>query len=134
VDGKYQSYGAEYNGTMQLENDCVTIEFGNAYETDVRGVRAFTFEENGVVLKDAFEKQSGKVCVTERFVSMIKPEVKADGVWIENLRLTASDGWRIKVTEESFSDHFAVQRAIYLIDFETEAGQQLGFELQMELL
>ncbi len=134
IDGKYQSYGAKYNGTMQLENDCVTIEFGNAYETDVRVVRAFTFEENGVVLNDAFEKQSGKVSVTERFVSMIKPEVKADGVWIENLRLTASAGWHVKVTEEGFSDHFAVQRAIYLIDFETEPENKLAFELKAEIL
>lgn len=133
IDGQYQCYGAEHKGVMRYENGVVTAEIGDAYDTEVRAVRSFAFEDKGVTLSDCFEKQSGTVNVTERFVSMIEPEIKADGVWIRNLRLTASEGWELKLTQECFSDHFAVQRPIYLIDYTAEAENALQFELKMEL-
>lgn len=132
IDGKYQLHGADRKGQMRYENGCVSVELGGAYDTDVRVVRAFEFEEKGARLKDCFEKQNGKITITERFVTLIAPEVKEDGVWIRNLRLSTNA--EVQITKTGFSDHFAVYRDIYMIDYALTAENELCFELKMELL
>ena len=134
IDGKYQSAGAEYKGTMTYENGVVTIELGGAYDTDVRAVRELTFAEQSVTLKDTFEKTSGEANVTERFITTIQPEVKSDGVWIENLCLQASADWKVKINKDLHYGHGAEEIPVYFIDYATEAAKKIEFELKMELM
>ncbi len=133
IDGKYQSVGKEFGGTMTCENGVVVMELGGAYDTDVRAVRELTFAEKAVTLKDTFEKPGGEASVTERFITTIKPEVKADGVWIENLRLTACAGWKVEINEDLHYGHAAEEIPVYFIDYQTKAARKLAFELNMEL-
>ena len=133
IDGKYQSAGAEYKGTMTYENGVVTMDFGGAYDTDVRAVRELRFAEKSVALTDTFEKQSGGASVTERFITTIQPEVKADGVWIENLCLAASASWQVEINEDLHYGHGAEEIPVYMIDYKTAAEKQVAFEMTMTL-
>ena len=133
IDGKYQSAGAEYKGTMTYENGVVTMDFGGAYDTDVRAVRELRFAEKSVALTDTFEKQSGEASVTERFITTIQPEVKADGVWIENLCLAASASWQVEINEDLHYGHGAEEIPVYMIDYKTAAAKQAAFEMTMTL-
>ncbi len=134
IDGCEQLPGKQYAGTMTYENGTVCVDFGGAYDTDVRAVRELTFAQKSVALTDTFEKPSGAASVTERFITTVKPEVKADGVWIENLRLRASDGWRVQIGEEVHLGHGAEKIPVYLIDYTTDAAQSLRFALTAELM
>lgn len=131
IDGKYQSAGAEFGGTMTYENGVVTVDFGGAYDTEVRAVRKMTFAEKGACLVDTFEGAKG---VAERFITTVKPEVKADGVWIENLRLCAGGGWKVEIHEALHYGHGAQEIPVYFVDYTTDAAQSLTFELNMELM
>lgn len=133
IDGKYQTEGAEYKGTMTCENGVVAIDFGGAYDAEVSAVRLLRLGETGVALTDTFEKQSGEVSITERFITTIKPEVKADGVWIENLCLTAGKDWTVEINGELHYGHGAEEIPVYFIDYKTTPAQKLTFELKMEL-
>lgn len=134
IDGKYQSPGAEFAGEMTFENGVVTIDFGGAYDTDVRAVRELRLEEKGMLLSDRFEKESGNAEVTERFITTIKPEVKADGVYVENLRLMANDGWSVSIGGEIHYGHGAEETMVYFIDYTATPAQNLAFEVKMELV
>ena len=91
------------------------------------------FAEKRVALTDTFEKQSGEASVTERFITTIQPEVKADGVWIENLCLTASASWQVEINEDLHYGHGAEEIPVYMIDYKTAAAKQAAFEMKMTL-
>lgn len=132
LDGHLQSPGAEFCGTMNVENGKVLIDISNAYDTDVHTVRAFEFAENGVFLQDTFDRHGEGVRVTERFVTMIAPEVKEDGVWIRNVRLTAEGGQCAQIKQEIFKHQNRNEYTVYLIDFEIERADT--FALKIELM
>ncbi|MBQ4159416.1 MAG: hypothetical protein IJD83_00640, partial [Clostridia bacterium] len=129
IDGAYQSSGAEFKGTMTYENGIVTVDMSDAYAVDVKAVRAFEFGEKGILLKDEFD---GATRVTERFITTIVPEVKADGVWIKNVRLTAGTPWSVQVRKETYKAQSLVERTVYMIDYEAE--QTRSFALKIELV
>lgn len=83
VDGKEQEKGEKYRGKVLSagEND-FSMEIDGAYNGDVGKItRSFSLNDDGVVLTDRFDGLNGKP-VTERFISVIKPQVLDDCVVI----------------------------------------------------
>lgn len=128
VDGNAQMTGEQYCGTMTYENGAITIEMAKAYGNDALQslTRHFTAEEDAVCLCD---NVVGDVTLTERFVSLIKPRVEANVVYVGDWSIRSSEAWPITITEEQHLCHAAVSEnedlpnnshtfePVYCIDF-----------------
>lgn len=75
MDGLDQKTGKSACGSISLDGNVVSMEFAKAYGNEkLTGLsRKITVEETHVVLTDSFE---GECAVTERFVSLRKPNVE----------------------------------------------------------
>ena len=118
VDGQFQKEGREYCGTLSWNGNQITVDFARAYGGTVKKlVRTFEYRENQIQLKDEFE---GCKKITERFVTVVKPKLLANGVKIGGVILTC-DGATPRISESEFERHGYNKRRlekVYLIDFD----------------
>lgn len=119
IDGRAQQYGREFCGSvLTVTEDEFTAEIQGAYgENTPKIVRSFKMRESGITLTDTFDMQE-KHDITERFVSVLKPEITDNGVKIGNAVIKA-DGTP-KITEETLINHFGKPETFYLIDYKAD--------------
>jgi len=81
VGGQPQKAGLSYSGTLAHAGNTITIQMAEAY--GIPGCRRITreliYEEKRVVLQDSFDCD---LPITERFVTMIEPEIYAEHIKI----------------------------------------------------
>ena len=136
IDGLEQHEGKEFYGTMEVSGDTVTVDMTNAYEKcSVSSlVREFTVGDKTVTLKDFYKYE--KPCpVTERFVTLIKPEISGDTVKLGDTacRFNSAD-WSVSVSEnihESHKDGDGL--TVYAIDFEPKDKMCDTFTLEINI-
>lgn len=117
INGKFQLFGTERRAKiLKADSGCFSAELSSAYglpELDSL-VRTLEPHDDCVLVTDTF---SGRLSsVTERFVSLIKPTVTADGVVVENALLTSST--MPQISERVFSGPRGEEQTAWLIDYE----------------
>ena len=117
INGKPQNVGEEYRAKNVYASESIfRLDMEAAYKTDINKLtRSFELKENSVVLTDEFDEGCN---VTERFVSVIKPEIAADGVKIGDVLLKTDAKPVIEV--RSINDHSQTPMDVYTIDFLTD--------------
>ncbi len=112
-----QHYGREFCGTMNVDGDVVRIDFNKAYNTEINKLtRTFKFKENEIILKDEFDEN---VTWTDRFVSLIKPEISDGMVKIDCLNIIFDEKLlSVDIKKVVEKNHANIDTDIYLIDFE----------------
>lgn len=132
IDGEYQHDGAEFSADVLKSS-------GGIFEADIAGayavkglsklVRKFFIENDGVRLNDRFVFNDDRPHeIKERFVSVIKPEVKNGKVTIGNLVMECEDEFEIK--SESLKAHNADDDILYLIDFAASENFEIKFVIK----
>lgn len=123
VDSKGQLDGEERRANLlKCDEHEFTLDLSAAYEGDVQIVRSFLPGESELVVKDSFCGKAEKLC--ERFVTMHKPQIKTDGVWIEDvcISLKSKNKYQCNISETEFIprpnivETVEMQKA-YFIDF-----------------
>lgn len=131
IDGKYQLAGSEFKGTVIKHG-------GGVFETDIAGAyggavkrlnRRFVISDNGVELTDNFEFNDHKAHdITERFISVIKPEIRDGAAVIGNLILE-SDAIP-EMGSETLKSHGAKDDTLYFVDYKAGRSFNIKFYLQ----
>ena len=121
IDGKYQSSGVQHKSeVIKASGNSFCIEMSQAYDiaelTALR--REFEIKENSVVLCDKFCFSDNAHDVTERFISVIKPENSHEGVKIGSM-LIRTDSPAV-ISEQVVNSHFGEKKILYIIDFAPE--------------
>ncbi|MBO5019702.1 MAG: heparinase II/III family protein [Clostridia bacterium] len=127
IDGKEQLPGWKRRGDLSYNDDgSVSVEISGAY--DIEDLESFkrdvSFQEDGVILTDSFNIDSGRV--VERFVSVVKPEIAEDCIKVGNVRLQF-DNSLCKV-EQSTREYTkprpdATIETVYLTDLVLASGE-----------
>lgn len=117
IDGNGQKEGREYCGkVISVSENEFSLEIQDAYEVKLEKIeRTFSLGENLIQLTDIF-KDSKTHDVTERFISVIEPEVTYNGVKIGNLEIKAKGLKQIK--KEVLTKYKENDFEVYLVDFE----------------
>ncbi len=104
INGQYQQEGKEFGGRIAYENDRVSLEFAGAY--NIPGLekleRVLKAEDRGFTLTDRFTGNLDSI--TERFVSLIEPEVGEKCLRIGKTTLTWEQG-ALEITKERHVTH-----------------------------
>ena len=130
----YQIYGELYKAkNAEFGENRFSLDIEDAYEEGIVGKihREFTLFENSVKLTDAFEFTDKTEYVTERFVSLTKPEIK-DGCVDLGSAAICFDADRYALicsTETCFSHEKTV--TVYMIDFKGRSKKENYFEFEM---
>ena len=101
------------------EKNQATLEISNAYGKDfIKKVdRVFDFEENALTLCDTFEL-SVEPQITERFVSVIEPQIVDTAVVIDDVKLVAQDGILPQITKTEAKKHLDSKvYPVYILDY-----------------
>lgn len=129
VDGKEQSCGKRaHANVVEVSDNKFVIELQEAYDTDIEKItRTFELLERGVVLTDVYEPMEGHQ-VTERFISLIEPQVEGDLVKIGDVVLKANSS--VSISVDSVRDKKANDVPVWLMDYEVKGST---FTLSVEL-
>ena len=101
---------------MCASEDIFRLDIEGAYEGDINRItRTFELKENSIVLTDEFD---GVKSITERFVSVVKPEIVVSGVRIGDVLLKTDA--QAKVDVRTISDHSQMPIDVYIVDFLVE--------------
>lgn len=132
IDGNAQKAKRECEGSLKYENETVTIEMAKAYGLEnLRSLeRKILLKENGIVLKDSFDTDAGKI--SERFISTRKPEISKNTVSIGKTTLHFDESLCdvSYKTEIHFLNEGEIKReeretsseTVYCIDFNLKKG------------
>ncbi len=111
-----QKYGSEYKADdVKYENGIFSFEMAGAYgDESVKSIkRAFSFTDSTVTLADEFD-YTGDEKISERIISIVKPELSDGKVLCDGLSINYGDDISsVSVTETVTSKNIR----IYLIDF-----------------
>lgn len=130
LDGKYQKRGAEFCGTLSWEDNEIVIDFSKAYgDAGGKLVRKFLYEALRVVMIDCWQ---GYKEVTERFVTLKKPQIVADGVIVGNVKLIA-DKLVPVIKQYSYDGHGYSENKIdvYTIDYVIGEKETVLFTMEI---
>ena len=129
IGGEAQKEGAEYTASLTKTEEGISIDLTHAY--DIQNAesikRDFTFTETEITMTDTYAFSS-PTQVTERFVSMIKPEITENGVKLGNM--TLATGGLVPTVSEDIHYHHEIGPApstVYLIDFDLDAEKNTAF-------
>ncbi len=125
IDGAYQKEGAEYCGSIAVEDDCITIEMAGAYENGVidRLTRRIDALENGIRLTDTFAP--GWKSLTERFVTLYEPQVFDDHVEVNGVTLWFDPAqFTLRVQVIPHETHEVTTVPVYCVDLAVQPGAQ----------
>ena len=118
VDGQFQKEGREYGGSLSWNGNQIRVDFAGAYGGALKKlVRTFEYRDDQILLTDEF---GGCKKITERFVTVVKPKLIANGVKIGGVTLLC-DGAVPRISESVFERHGYKKRrleTVYLIDFD----------------
>ena len=118
VDGKAQGTGECYHAEIQKVTDTeFVMELQNAYDTNIENItRIFEVQDFGIVITDTYQaEESSEHQITERFVSIVEPEIKNGYVRIGNVAMYAN-GQPI-IIKEVLRNHRCIEEDVWLIDY-----------------
>lgn len=128
IDGKYQLAGEEYKGTVISHGGGIfEADITNAYGGAVKTLkRKFIISESGVELTDSFEFEDDNTHdITERFVSVIKPEIINGKAVIGSLTLECDT---IPILgSEYLKNHAAEDDILYFVDYNADKRFKIKF-------
>lgn len=129
IDNEYQKSGKQYSGTVKIAGDNVfEIEISGAYEVErLKSLtRRFQVLNDTICLLDTFEFTDKTVHkITERFVSVIKPELTDEGVKINNIIIKSKNA--PVISSENLMSHTSKEETIYFIDYESDVSFKIEF-------
>lgn len=116
IDGMEQSCGETSRATVvHVSDDKFVLELQEAYATDIpKIVRSYEMRESGITLTDEYETMEGHE-ITERFVSVVEPEMVGRNVKIGDVVLY-TDAFP-EITKEVLRNHQCMDEAVWLIDY-----------------
>ena len=133
LDGAEQKAGAEYCGTFDYKDGCLTMEIAAAYGLDALKTleRKIKFDDKGITLEDSFD-YTGKQ-ITERFVTKREPTVKPGEIAIGKTHLYFDKALVPTVSIETHYLHGYKGDSVpvYCIDFALTEGEK-SFSLRIE--
>lgn len=117
IDGYAQNDGAECRGEIiKHDSEAFTQIIKDAYKIPVEIERSFKLTEKSIKLTDKFVfKDNAKHSVTERFVSLIKPETADGGLNIGGIII--KNPFVPTVQSEVIKGHHSEDITVYLIDY-----------------
>ena len=132
INGSGQVPGEQHRGKVLSHSGGVfTVDMAGAYQ--VLGlsaaVRQMTLEGSAFVLRDSFEGES--LCVTERFVTMIMPDLEAGCVRLGNYRLETSPIASLIIHSETIINHEGHPDMLYLIDYEIDNAREFTLKVTL---
>ena len=132
IDGIAQRDGREYsseNVSASAEGFCMNMAKAYPHATLKRLERSFKIEQNKVTLYDIYEfSDSCEHSVCERFVSLIKPEISADGVKIGRFLLKCEH--TPVIAQGAVKNHVTYQpETLYFVEY---MGNFRRFKLEIE--
>lgn len=118
------------------QTETVSLDFTGGYGVPElkKAVRAFTFSEAMITLRDTFVATSPMV-VTERFVAVIEPRVEGIEVIVGDVRLVPKTDVTLNLVRQPYCAQLpdangSHQQTAYCIDYTLKAGQTV-FDLEM---
>ena len=135
INGEYQQDGVEYKAeNVKAGEDFFELDIEGAYEKGLckRINRRFELQEKSVILRDTFEYSDKTEDITERFVSLVKPEIYQDYVDLKTAKIVYdNEKYSVSISEDSYRNHADTEDVtVYLIDFK---GINKG-EFKVEIL
>lgn len=129
IDNTVQLKGREHCGKVLRYNEKeFALEIQDAYGCNLpKVVREFTMGDEGVVLKDTFEDAQGRN-ITERFISMIEPQITEEGVVIADTVITADK--KPTITSQVIMNRQVQPETVYIIDYPHKGNE---FVLKMSV-
>lgn len=119
VNGTAQSYGAQFRGTLTRVGNVITVEMAGAYPLELtRLTRQLVCGEDRIVLTDSFDPD---VTVTERFVTLWKPEMEPGRILL--------GGTALCYDPEQMDFHCREQEVLPLYGDQPEVVYVLDFDL-----
>ena len=132
IDGKYQSFGKQYKSdVIESGNNRFYIEMSGAYEIDgLTGLRReFDVRDNSVTLCDKFTFLVGSHSVTERLISMVRPEKENKAVKLGEMTINAN--CEAQLSEKEIKGHRGELVTLYIMDFALK-GKEFKAEFSFE--
>jgi len=124
LDGQGQKQGKQYAGTIAHEDGRITVALSGAYAIPgCRNVtRVFSYQEDRVTVTDTFDTDCS--VVTDRFVTMIQPELLPDRVVLGNSALLFDpEVVTVSIREEMVEYHVVpILHTLYCMDFTLKDG------------
>ena len=129
VDGKEQRGGMKAHANIvEVSDTKFAMELQEAYDTDMEKItRTFEVLEDGVILTDVYESIEGHQ-ITERFISLIEPQVEGSVLKIGNVVLKADTC--ASISKDAVRDKKAQDVPVWLIDYEVKDST---FTLKVEV-
>ncbi len=137
INGKSQLCGKEYTASLSCENGTAVCDITKPYGEKelISALREAEIKENGITITDKF-RFCDNLCITERFVSLRKAEIKKDAlVFGRTKMLYPLDKVILSVKEEKHTPHEynADDITVYCYDFLLKEGvSELSFEIITE--
>ena len=86
-------------------------------------VRTFQLSDSSVKLTDKFVFDGAPLSVTERFISIFKPQLPDGAVCVGDVKICYdADKCKVSIKEEQYKTHKAGPATAYCIDFELPDG------------
>ena len=129
VDREYQKSGKEYGGRMTYKENHIVVDFADAYGGKAEKlIRSFSCENSALELIDEF---SGCRELTERFVTLFRPEILENGVKIANVILSCKDS--VPQIHEVIDEKYFVgnPQTVYLIDYDFVNKTKAAFRMEI---
>ena len=123
IDSHFQKEGTEYCGTIQQEENRITVEFAGAYGADVIQKLTRNFENIGeeLLMTDVFSEEVQNV--TERFVTLKKVQLFADYVQVEDVKLCFDPLiMQAEISQTAHENHDLSISMVNCIDFKLKPG------------
>ena len=135
VNGQAQLPGKEYNGTITHEGNVITTEMAAAYGQPgfTKLTRCLQHLPHQVILTDSFAPDYESL--TERFISLFKPEITGDQVHIAGITLSYDPACAVpSIHEETHPLHgfTGATVPVFCLDFELKPGlDHIQFTIQI---
>ena len=130
IDGIYQHEGIEFRSELLKAGDGIfELNIAKAYAADNLSelIRRFEITDNSVILEDKFSfTDNKKHDITERFVSVIKPEIRNGKAVIGNLTLECA--YTPEIYSEELPSHNTKKNVLYFIDFKSDSHFKIEFK------
>lgn len=136
INGKGQKSGKEYIATLAYNENKVVTDITKAYnENKLKSfIRCFEFSDNSIFITDEL-KSKNSISVTERFVTLRKPEIKENTVFLGNTCIVFDKGQAsLEINEEYHIPHEYDTDAItvFCLDFILKKETtEITFEIQI---
>ena len=121
-----------YDAAADTAKMDITSAFGMDHLTMAE--RAFAFTPDTVTMTDRFVL-TREATVTERLITLTRPEVKDGFVTVDDVAFLAEDGLVPTVTEKDVLSHMEIAHKVYLLDYTLPAGKtefRIRFEMKKE--